>query len=164
MQQPDPFLHLLTLLAHEMMNGHPSFREPLNHTYVLSPYASSCFGASRLTGKAALGVPPELWDKFASCRWQYLAVPKGDTAVYLLASVHDQIKAIRIHQRAARLQWLVDDKSCLMVSLEPGRAKVCKEGFSLPVRQTDGLEWERIVAPPAPKIRGLDALALLPRA
>jgi hypothetical protein len=142
---------LLAEISHELANFRARKKGNLKHTYVASPYLSSCFSFDIHENIAFMGVPSYLFDMFLKVRWYVAHLIKDTPGIFLVMDMgqkpNNHPVAIRFFLRKARANSLLRFRKIRLVRMnESGHAVLdsMNDFFDLDVREVKRLEWETV--------------------
>lgn len=142
-------LLLLAEISDEISNFKQTRKGRLNHTYVATPYLSSCFAVDIFDGKACLGVPSFLFDMFRKVRWYVAHAIKGTPGIFLVFDMGKKPMnhpvALRIFIRKSRVNALLKfDKLRITRMADDGSVVIdsLNDFFELDIKEVKALEWE----------------------
>lgn len=144
-------LLMLMELAHEISNYQDGFKGKINHTFILGPAGSSCFGFEVRDNDVLLGVPEELFELFMGVRWYVANIIKDKPGLYLVFEMGIYPKnhpvALRIYTRTKRVNAILNFNKIIFVKMTNNGFSyhlTPKTSFEIPLKVVEGLDWEKI--------------------
>ncbi|MND33750.1 hypothetical protein D3C87_849040 [compost metagenome] len=142
---------LLIELSFEISNFSDKFKGKVQHTYVLSPFASSLFEPRIVGSEVYVGVPERIFDLMTQVKWYTVSLIAKTAGMFLVFEMGKGEKkhpaAIRVFLRSKQADAIsCFDKItflCCHPNGEPFELSR-RRCFDLPIKKEKELAWEKI--------------------